>query len=365
MSNTITPNIVNLNVNQIYASAPIQLQRRGAIVSTGSTNITAGSYQYIGAASVLASYLATGPDTTYLTNFNASFFAQGPDVGYYVLELGALPSGTTVGTALAAWLTANPGVFYALTLSPADIAGDTSDLENLVSQYTSPNSRLYFVIPTSAANLNSWAKYKSVLCISPSPTASATEADAAGLLYNVVVNNPSPTQPAAPLAFRWLYGLTAWPQDQWGTTVTQILTASGNAVLTGAEGGISTAALFRGTVMSGDQFMSWYGVDWVALNIKQALAAAIFNGSNSNNPLIYNQAGINSLLSVAKNVITTAVKYKLIQSGVVTATNWQDYVTANPSDFAAGIYNGFTCTVVDISGFLNIGFTIDSTQFAV
>lgn len=365
MPNIITPTIVNLIVNQTYASEPIQLQRSGAIISTGSTNITAGSYQYIGADSVLESYLAAGPDTAYLTNFNATFFAQGSGVGYYVLELGTLPAGTTVGEALTAWLTANPGVFYALTLSPADIAGDTSDLESLVSQYSSPNSRLYFVIPTPAANISSWDGYKSVLCIAPSPTANATEADAAALFYNLLVNNPSPTQPAAPMAFRWLYGVTPWPQNQWGSAVTEALTASANVVLTGAEGGISTASLFRGTVMSGTQFMSWYGVDWVALNIKQALAAAILNGSNSNNPLVYNQAGINSLLSVARNVIATAVKYKLIQSGDVTATSWQDYVTANPDDFAAGIYNGFDCTIVDISNFLNVGFTIDSTQFAV
>lgn len=365
MSNTITPTIVNLNVNQTYASEPIQLQRRGAIVSIGSTNIPAGSYEYIGATSELASYLTSGSDVTYLTNFNATFFAQGSEVGYYVLELGALPSGTPVGEALAAWLTANPGVFYALTLSPEDIAADTSDLENLVSQYSSPNSRLYFVITTPATNVNFWSGYKSVLCIAPSPTASTTEADAAALFYNVLVNNPSPTEPAAPLAFRWLYGVTAWPQSQWGSTVTKALTASANVVLTGAEGGISTASLFRGTVMSGAQFMSWYGVDWVALNIKQALAAAILNGSNSNNPLIYNQAGINSLLSVAQNVIATAIKYKLIQSGSVSATSWKDYITTNPNDFSSGIYNGFTCNVVDISGFLQIGFTIDSTQFAV
>ena len=143
-----------------------------------------------------------------------------------------------------------------------------------------------------------------------------------------------------------------------------VLSAYGNYVGTGSEGGISLALIRNGTTMDGTQFMWWYGVDWVAIQVKQALAAAVINGSNQNPPLVYNQAGINALLAVAQDVCNTAVQFQLVNSATVTAQSFATYTAQNPSNYQAGIYGGFACTIVGQNGFLTLTFDIDATQFA-
>lgn len=115
--------------------------------------------------------------------------------------------------------------------------------------------------------------------------------------------------------------------------------------------------------MNGDQASWWYGIDWFQIQSKQALAAAIINGSNSNPPLLYDQPGINSLEAVAENTGSAAVSFGCAQSVSITATNFQQYTTQNPGDYAAGIYNGLAATVVGQNGFLTITFNIDAVQF--
>jgi hypothetical protein len=157
--------------------------------------------------------------------------------------------------------------------------------------------------------------------------------------------------------------VTPWSQVGNQTSINTILTNYGNLILTGAEGGISTACVFKGTTMDGEQAAWWYGIDWFRIQVKQALAAAIINGSNSNPPLLYDQNGINTLLAVAQNVANSAVKFGCALSAVVTAVPFATYTTDNPNDYNAGIYNGFAATVVGQNAFLTLTFNLDATQF--
>ena len=46
------------------------------------------------------------------------------------------------------------------------------------------------------------------------------------------------------------------------------------------------------------------------------------------------------------------------------AVPFAQYTAANPNDYAAGIYNGLSATMVGQNGFLSITFNLDATQFA-
>jgi hypothetical protein len=142
------------------------------------------------------------------------------------------------------------------------------------------------------------------------------------------------------------------------------MSAYGNLILTGAEGGISTATLRNGVTADGNQAMFWYANDWVLINADLRLANAVINGSNSNPPLQYNQFGINQLFAILQNLGTTGVSLGLLLTGEFTAIPFATYTAANPSNYAAGIYGGFSCVDTPQLGFLQIVFYVNATTFA-
>ncbi|EEF23151.1 conserved hypothetical protein [Ricinus communis] len=237
-------------------------------------------------------------------------------------------------------------------------------MNELASQYANPAAKTYFFVTTGTTNVANYATQKSVFAVAPSPTAASTEFQAAMPFYQWLVNNPGAANPLAPMSYRYGFGVTPWVKPGNSASINTLLTAYCNLILTGAEGGISTASLFRGTTMDGSQASWWYGVDWFQIQVKQALAAAIINGSNQNPPLLYDQNGINSLQAVAQTVADNAVTFGCALSVTVTSIPFATYTTQNPNDYKAGVYNGFSATVVGQNGFLTITFNIDAVQFA-
>lgn len=310
-----------------------------------------------------------------ITNGGSGYTAA-PTVTFSAPTTGTTATGTATiqnGAVVAVTIT-NPGSGYtsAFTVTfSAPTSGTTatgtanlaSAMDIVASNYASPTGKTYFFVTTSSANVTNYSTQKSVFSVIPAPTAPSTEFTAAAYMYQALVNNPGAANPLAPMAYRYLYGVTPWTKAGNETTITNILTAYGNIVLTGAEGGISTACAFKGTTMDGEQFNWWYGIDWIQIQEKQTLAAAIINGSNSNPPLLYNQTGINTLQAVAQNVANSAVTFGCALSAVVTATPFATYTTQNPNDYNAGIYNGLQCTAVGQNGFLTVTFNLDALQF--
>lgn len=308
----------------------------------------------------------TPNDSAFVKNAATTFFAQGSSVGVYVLELGPQTTATASVAALQAWITtnSNPQVFYSYLIPKSWDANDASGLQTMTANYSSPSGQTYFFVTTTESNLPTYATNKAVFAVVPSPTAASTEEQAAAVFYDWLQNNPGPAYPLAPMSYRYLYGVTPWAQQGNVTAIQTILTDFGNLVGTGAEGGISTACLFKGTTMDGEQSAWWYGVDYFRTQVKQALAAAIIAGSNTNPPLLYNQSGINSLLAVAQGVANNTVAYGCALSVSVSAVPFSTYITQNPTDYANGIYNGFSATLVGVSAFLTITFQLDAVAFA-
>lgn len=362
---TVTSTIVQVNATVTAAPTPSTLQQTGCLVSEGGTTLTTNTYQYCATLAQVEAILGSGGNYVELGYMATTYFAQGNAVGVYVLEIGSVGSPSAGITALDTWITANPGVFYAY-LCPANWDTSGSALNTMAANYSSPTGRTYFFVTTSQSTISAYAPTtKAIFAVVPSPTAATSEFQAAAFFYQWLNNNPSAANPAAPMGYRYLYGVTPWVLTNNTTLITEILSANGNIVLTGAEGGISTACIFLGTTIDGNQSMFWWATDWLQIQAKQQLAAAVINGSNSNPPLVYNQGGINRLLGVLQAIGLAGISDALLNSATFTAQSFTAYTAANPSAYAAGQYGGFTCVVVAQGGFLKITFNVDATQFAV
>ena len=262
--------------------------------------------------------------------------------------------------------TSAPTVTFSAPTSGTTATGTVnlaSALNILAGNYANPTGKTYFFGTTTATTISNYSANKSLFLVVDSPLAPSTEFTAAAFFYQWLVNNPGPANILPPMAYRYLYGVTAWPATGQQSAIQTILSAYGNIVLTGAEGGISNTCIFKGTTMDGSQASWWYGMDWFQIQVNQALAAAVINGSNQQPPLLYDQHGINSLLSVANRVGKDAVSYGCVLSSVITATPFYTYSQANPGNYKAGIYGGFLASETGINGFLTIDFTLDAIEF--
>lgn len=362
---TITSQIVHVNAQVTAAPTSSQLQNSGALVSVGGSTLTTGTYQYCGTLAAVVALLSSSGNYTEIEDMATTFFAQGNGVGVYVLELGVQGSAAAGITALGTWITANsnPQIFYAY-LTPASWDASGAALNTLAANYSSPNGKTYFFVTTTTSTISAYAvTTKAIFATVPSPTAAGTEFQAAAMFYQWLVNSPSAATPVPPMGYRFLYGVTPWATLANQASINTVLTAYGNLVLTGAEGGISTACLFKGTTMDGNQAMFWWAVDWLQIQSKQQLAAAVIDGSNENPPLYYNQNGINRLLAILVNIGSTGISFGLLLSASFTAIPFTTYTKQNPSDYSAGKYNGFSATVTPQAGFLTITFSIDALEF--
>ena len=354
--------------NQIAPTASLAATDTNSDI-VGSITAASGTYTYTAAPTVTITAASGGGRTATATaaisgtNGSGAITIPITDPGYYPRQAAptATLSAATTGTA------PNLTVVMAAPdtrISPGLTVVMANALEVLTANYASPSGLTYFFVTATVSSVGSYSPNKSVLATIKSPTSVSTEFQAAIPFYNLLVNHPGLANILAPLAYRYCYGVTPWNTKGNQATITNILSAYGNIILTGAEGGISNACLFKGMLMDGTQASWWYGIDWIQIQVKQALAAAIINGSNSNPPLLYDQAGINTLQKVAQQVCDSAVSFGCALSAVVTATDFPTYVTQNPNDYQAGIYNGLECTAVGQNGFLTITFNLDAVQFA-
>ncbi|WP_187846675.1 hypothetical protein, partial [Helicobacter pylori] len=101
----------------------------------------------------------------------------------------------------------------------------------------------------------------------------------------------------------------------------------------------------------------WYSYRYTAMMIKDGITQYMMNSANSNRPLQYNQQGIDKLNSNIVGTLKLAQGYGLInQFGIgdnneFSATNiinsipFATYISANPTNYANGIYDGFSFSV--------------------
>ena len=193
----------------------------------------------------------------------------------------------------------------------------------------------------------------------------ATEFSVASCFYRLLQYLPSASNKVTPFAFGYVYGVTPFPTRGNNSLLTTLKTASTNVIGTGAEGGISNTIVLWGTTEDGHDMTYWYSVDWVQINSNEIISNAIINGSNNpQNPLYYDQPGINRLQAVEQGVMNSAVAFGLALGTVtVTATPFATYVTQNPTDYPAGIYRGLAVKYTPQRGFIEIVFYVSVSAF--
>jgi hypothetical protein len=351
---------------------------------TGANTFTYPLAVNPGTSTAAGSY--SPPNQVELQAMVTTFFAEGTTQSVYVLELGA-GDASTGPEALGAWIALNPGEFYGY-LVPGLWDASVGFLA-LVEDFLTPTSKTYFWVRSTLATYAAYTPLmKAVFWQLDTPGIPTSEVDVAASFQHALAYAPSSANRVTPFAFTYLYGVTPYPTQGNNAILTAVLAANGNYVGTGAEGGISTAVLFNGTTADGEDFTYWYSVDWIQLQANQALANAVINGSNNPlNPLYYNQFGINTLQDVVVATVQNAISYGLANGSVaraatdpvsfqqavnagtyagqcvVNAVPFLTYTAANPNDYRAGKYAGLQVVYITQSGFKQIVFNLQVSQF--
>jgi hypothetical protein len=327
-----------------------------------------------------------------LQQMATTYFGQGNEIGVWVLELGYQSSFPNRVTALQNWLNNNPLTIYNFLL-PREWGTATNIVlaENLLKQYQAPEKMEYFWITVQQAAMSILGStYKDVIQLIEAPSltdptlsnlnATNGEFTLASMLYNALQYRASNTNRICPMAFKYLYGVTQYPQKGNGPLLVSFKTANTNYVTTGAEGGIAFTMVYEGVTLDGHDFFNWwYTIDWVQIEVNLNLSNAIINGSNNPlAPLYYNQDGINYLEVVLMGTMQDAQTFGMVLGKIemtqldgpdltaaiysgqfaakcdVNAVPFLNYTLSNPGDYKIGEYDGLSTLFIPARGFIHI-----------
>ena len=324
---------------------------------------------------------------TQLTQMATTYFSKSNVPSVYVLELGEAPVSGGVAS-LSAFIASVDGTsdqMYAYLL-PREW-DNNSDFLNLANTFTGVSAELYFYVTTVYANRAAYSALKCVYAMVEAPTVSSTQFTLASPFANALSQNASSTNKVVSMYASPSYGTTPYPTRGSQSTFTALRNANVGWINTGQEGGISSNIIYGPTMANGDDWNFWYSVDWAQINMAQALANEVINGSASAiNPLYYNQDGINRLQNRVAQVAGNGVSYGLgngqvvltklstadfvtnLNAGtyagqiVINAIPFQQYAVEKPNDYAIGKYSGLTCQWIPQLGFRSIVFNLQATE---
>jgi hypothetical protein len=279
------------------------------------------------------------------------------------------------------------GPFYSY-LVPLEWSGEPTFF-TFLAQFESLSGLTYFFCTATGSNYTSYViQMKDVFVLIEAPAAPATEFSAAAMFFKWLNAAPSSTNKVTTMNYSNLFGVTPYPQQGNGALLTTYFNAFINIVQTGSEGQLTNTILRNGTTRDGNDGKYWYSVDWVQLNINISLSAAMFTQSqNTQNPLQYNQDGINRLAAVLVSTMNTGVNFGLVLGvpilvdmapaafvaavaagqfagqTAVNAFDFLNYSLANPNDYANGLYSGFQVAYTPSRGFNQIIVGVNVSNF--
>jgi hypothetical protein len=349
-----------------------------------------------------------------LSQMATTYFGQGNMIGPWVLELGYQNSIDNKVVALETWLKNNPKTIYGF-LMPREFGSDPEAIPawpglptpapaptkwmNLLKQYQAPETMEYFWITVTPDTMQTLGPtYKDVFQLVEAPVLTDPtganisdpegEFTLAAVFYNALAYRPSNTNRIAPMAFKYVYGVTMYPQRNNGSLLVSFKQNKTNYISTGAEGGISFTMVYEGVTLDGhDYFNWWYTIDWVQIEVNLNLSNAIINGSNNPlAPLYYNQDGINYLQTVLYHTMVSASTFGMVL-GKITMTTYDgpnltnainggefagecdinavpflNYTLANPGDYKIGEYDGLSTLFIPARGFIHILVNVVATD---
>jgi len=218
----------------------------------------------------------------------------------------------------------------------------------------------------------------------------ATEFSLAAAFQVTLNYKPSSTNKVTQLNQAFLVGVTPFPIQGNAALLATLSNANISVVGTGAQGGISNTLMQGGNTKDGNPFKYWYSVDWAQINLAQAVTAAIINGANNpQNPVDYNQFGINVLQQAAVSTMSSGIGDGLVLNPIkattlsaadlqtaldlgtyetntlVNADPFGSYVLENPLDYGTGTYNGISVDYTPLRGFQSVTILVTVSNFAL
>lgn len=338
-------------------------------------------------------------DATELSQMVTTYFDQGNAISVYVLELGAQLSMPGRASLLETWLGVNPRSFYGYLMPRAcgSTAANIQCFFNLAKQYENPEAMTYFWFTVEKGCINVFDQTMKCIIQYVEPPA-VTEAlnlgdpygefSAAAMFYNALQYKPSNALRIAPMAFKFLYGVTQYPTQNNGPTLEGFKNAATNYTSNGAEGGISFNMVYSGVTKDGmDYFNWWWTIDWIQIQVNIDLSNAIINGSNNPlAPLYYDQTGIDTLHSTLAGTMGNARSFGMVVGTImmsnltgdqlqaaidvgtyegvcnVNAVPFIPYAQSNPGDYKIGEYDGLSALFIPKRGFIHVLVTIAASQ---
>jgi len=318
-----------------------------------------------------------------------TFFGQRRGQSVYVLELGENTAANAIA-ALQTWLENNPLSFYGY-LCPRYFDTSLVAVTSLLAEYQNNEAMTYFWITTTIGSYTQYSRTQKCAILgveAPTVSKSGTEFTLAAAFFWGIQFKATTVTRVAPMCYKYLYGVTTYPVRNNGPLLIALKANKVNYVRTGAEGGIFNNMIYPGVTADGnDYFNWWWTIDWVQITVNQNLSNAIINGSNNPlAPLYYDQDGINQLLAVNAQTMTSAGEFGMVNGPVVqteltpsklteaiatgtftgkcdcNAVPFIDYSIINPGDYATGEYDGLSILFIPARGFVHVLVSIVASQ---
>lgn len=378
------PQIVSITERAIRPAQPNLLQQRGLLVSKGGTNLKAGDVKWITGLSDLSTLLAPPADKTdtstssttalsaaeELQAMASSWFANNNVTGVYLFEAG---SDGDIAKALSTLLANAPLTYYAIIL-PRNAASDPN-IVSLAANFDADNARCYFFFTETSENyqplIRNGEGQKSIACaveytggdvLANTNGAVLTQEHAgAALAAQWIGNPPSISNRLAPMNFRQLVGITAWPDAGNLTKMAQMKQDNVNFPGTATQAGVQMTITYWGRFMNGDPMSGWYGADYTAITAETALANLLVEGQQpGSEPLTYSPMGISEIFAKLTNSLDSAVAVGCILGSYnASFVPFGTYVSQNPSDYGMETYNGLSAEITPIRGFDSLNMTLE------
>lgn len=336
---------VVINTKKSVLIQPTNPLRNVVFLSLGDTPNEQGSTTTITQPITQSGY------SDFIKKFSNSFFAFSQNTQFAVYELKEYDSGTLQTTL------GNLANQYGIMVM-TDTLADKSGLNAILKALDIPNNPCLFLIGTTKSFTDnaivtlaqSFSGLSNTLLCYESATNNAIVGAISGLLasskFDFNANNP-----ISPIVYTSLQG---WKYSALTNETEQTAIANN---ITYIKELIKIPTLFNLTNMDGNQFLYWYSYKYTATMIKDGITQYMMNSANANRPLQYNQQGIDKLNSNIVGTLKLAQSYGLInQFGIgenneFSATNiinsipFATYISNNPTNYANGIYDGFSFSV--------------------
>ncbi|QCE32942.1 hypothetical protein FAI41_04660 [Acetobacteraceae bacterium] len=299
-----------------------------------------------------------------------SWFANNSATGVFIFEAG---SGTEVAKNLSALLSDAPLTYYAIIL-PRNSAAD-KDVVSLAGNFGGDSARCYFFFTETSESyqplITNGNGQKSIACaveytgtdVLPNTTGANLTAEHAGaaLAAQWIGNVPSVSNRLAPMNFRQLVGITAWPDAGNLSKMAQMKLDNVNFPGTATQAGVQMTITYWGRFMNGDPMSGWYGADYTAITTETALANLLVEGQQpGSEPLTYSPMGISELFAKLTNSLDSAVAIGcILGSYQASFVPFGQYISENPTDYGTETYNGLSATITPIRGFDSLNMTLE------